>query len=60
MLCLSRRVRQRVFIGPDIAIEVLEVTRGGYVRLGITAPKELAITRDDCKSVPPASDEDNP
>jgi len=46
MLTISRRVGERILIGDGIVIEVVEVS-GGSVRLGITAPKELRIYREE-------------
>jgi carbon storage regulator CsrA len=44
MLVLTRHPRQVVMVGSDIQIMVLDVI-GGRVRLGITAPCELKVTR---------------
>jgi carbon storage regulator len=46
MLVLSRRPQQSFIIGHDIVITVLEVN-GDTVRLGIAAPKEVAIHREE-------------
>jgi len=46
MLVLNRRNGERVLIGEDIVITVLSL-RGGVVRLGITAPKEIAVHREE-------------
>lgn len=46
MLVLSRKKQETLYIGPDVAITVVDI-RGEKVRLGITAPRELAIRRDD-------------
>jgi carbon storage regulator len=44
MLVLSRRVGERLLIGDDIVITVIEV-RGDGVRLGIDAPREVRVHR---------------
>ncbi|WP_182525751.1 carbon storage regulator CsrA [Nocardioides dongkuii] len=44
MLVLSRRVGESVVIGDDITITVLEV-RGDVVRVGIDAPRSVAVNR---------------
>lgn len=44
MLVLSRRVGERLVIGNDIVITVLDVRSDG-VRIGIDAPREVKITR---------------
>lgn len=46
MLVLHRKLHQSVLIGPDIVIEVVALPDGG-VRLGITAPKDVLILRDE-------------
>ena len=52
MLILTRRKGQRIQIGKDIMVVVADVRedkrRGGYeVRIGIEAPKDIDIMRDD-------------
>lgn len=44
MLVLSRRVGERLMIGDDIVVTVIEVRSDG-VRLGIDAPRHIAINR---------------
>jgi carbon storage regulator len=46
VLVLTRRVGDAVVIGEDIVITVLEV-HGGEVRLGIDAPREVAVNREE-------------
>jgi carbon storage regulator len=46
MLTIARRVGERIVIGDGIVVEVVEVS-GGTVRLGITAPPELRIYREE-------------
>ncbi len=46
MLVLSRKVGQFIMIGENIKVTVTEVDRG-KVRLGIDAPRDTAIFRDD-------------
>jgi carbon storage regulator len=46
MLVLSRKVGERVVIAEGIVIQVLEVS-GGRIRLGIEAPSEVSIRRDE-------------
>lgn len=46
MLRISRRLGEKIIVGGDIVIEVLEV-RGGTVRLGIDAPRSVPIYREE-------------
>ena len=47
MLVLSRKVREQICLpGLDVVVTVLEV-RGRKVRLGITAPDEITIVREE-------------
>lgn len=46
MLILSRKVGQRIVIGGEIEIIVVDV-RGEQVRLGITAPRSVAVHRKE-------------
>jgi len=46
VLVLTRHVHQSIVIGHDVVVTVLEV-RGDQVRLGITAPKEIQVHREE-------------
>ena len=46
MLILTRRVRETLKIGDDIDVTVLSV-KGNQVRLGIIAPKHVAVHREE-------------
>ena len=46
MLILARKVGQKIVIDGDIEITVVEV-RGDQVRLGITAPRSVAVLRKE-------------
>ncbi|RNC77305.1 carbon storage regulator [Piscirickettsiaceae bacterium NZ-RLO2] len=48
MLVLTRKSGQEIFVGKDITIKVLSVV-DGRVRIGIDAPQEVQIQRDDVK-----------
>ena len=50
MLVLTRESGQRILIGNDIVIQV-EI-RNGRIRVGIEAPRELAIIREELKDRP--------
>ncbi len=51
MLVLSRKPNQSVILGSNVKITVLGV-RGKSVRLGIEAPREVPIRRDELKVDP--------
>jgi carbon storage regulator len=44
MLVLTRKVGQKISIGDDVEVTVLQVS-GDQVRLGIEAPRELRVHR---------------
>ena len=46
MLILTRRVGESVVIGDDVDVTVLGM-RGNQVRLGVTAPREIAVHREE-------------
>ena len=49
MLVLSRKVGERIWIGDNISVTVVRITGGG-VRLGIEAPAELPVVREELKA----------
>ena len=55
MLVLSRKVGQKVLIGDQISVTVVRVAGGG-VRLGIEAPDELPVVREELKDQMDQSD----
>ncbi len=46
MLVLSRKKDERIIIGDQITVMVIEI-RGDKVRLGIDAPKEVTVHREE-------------
>lgn len=46
MLILTRRVGETVVIGNDVTVTVLGV-KGNQVRLGVNAPREVAVHREE-------------
>jgi carbon storage regulator len=46
MLVLSRKVGERILIGDQVTVTVVRISGGG-VRLGIEAPPEMAVIREE-------------
>jgi carbon storage regulator len=46
VLILTRRVGETLMIGAEVAITVLGV-KGNQVRIGVKAPKEVAVHREE-------------
>ncbi len=46
MLILTRKLGERIAIGDDISVTLLEV-KGAQVKLGIEAPKSISIHRQE-------------
>lgn len=46
MLILTRKVGEALMVGDDVNITVLGV-KGNQVRIGVSAPKEVAVHREE-------------
>lgn len=46
MLVLTRKIGERVLIGDDIVVTILD-SRGDGIRIGIDAPRGVRIQRDE-------------
>lgn len=46
MLILTRRIGETLMVGDDVSITVLGV-KGNQVRLGVNAPREIAVHREE-------------
>ena len=57
MLVLSRKVGEKILIGDDIAVTVVRVAQG-IVRIGIEAPKQLPIVREEIRQQGGSDDPD--
>ncbi len=51
MLVLSRRQNERIRLGNSIVVTVVRVS-GDKVRLGIEAPSDVVVLRDELESLP--------
>ena len=46
MLILTRRIGETLMVGDDVTITVLGV-KGNQVRIGVNAPKDVAVHREE-------------
>ena len=46
MLILTRRVGETLMVGDEVTVPVLGV-KGNQVRIGVNAPKEIAVHREE-------------
>jgi carbon storage regulator len=53
MLVLSRKLGEKIFINDNICITVVDIDRG-KIRLGIDAPRDVPIYRQELLSATPA------
>jgi carbon storage regulator len=62
MLVLTRKLMEKLYIGDNVCVTVVRV-EGGQVRLGIDAPREIAVVRAELlasREATPAQDESKP
>ncbi|MDR2394276.1 MAG: carbon storage regulator CsrA [Treponema sp.] len=46
MLILSRKVNEKIMIGEDISISIIEI-QGDHIRIGVDAPKTVKVFRQE-------------
>jgi len=46
MLILTRRIGESIIIGDNVTVNILDV-RGHQVRIGVEAPKDISVHRDE-------------
>jgi len=47
MLVLTRKKEESIMIGDDIKVTIMEIRKDGTVRIGIEAPKNIDIHREE-------------
>ena len=55
MLIITRRAGERIMVGDDVVVEVMEVT-GSSVRIGISAPRSVPVFREEIYAAVRAED----
>ena len=58
MLVLSRKERQRIRLGDNITVTIVRLT-GDQVRLGIDAPRNIRVLRDELEPPDERNDQKN-
>jgi len=46
MLILTRKVNETLMVGDDVSVTVLGI-KGGQIRIGINAPRDVAVHRQE-------------
>lgn len=46
MLILSRKINEKIMIGEDISLTIIEI-RGDQVKVGVEAPKHVKVFRQE-------------
>jgi carbon storage regulator len=59
MLILTRRVGETLMVGDEVTVTVLGV-KGNQVRLGVNAPKDVAVHREEIYNKIQDEDEQKP
>ncbi len=59
MLVLSRKPLQSIMIGPDIKITIVKLERN-QVRIGIEAPRDVSILREELIEAAPTDSSERP
>jgi carbon storage regulator len=54
MLVLSRKLGEKIYINDNICITIVDIDRG-KIRLGIEAPREIPIFRQELLQTPPTA-----
>ncbi|HWE39963.1 MAG TPA: carbon storage regulator CsrA [Isosphaeraceae bacterium] len=59
MLVLSRKLGEKIVIGDNIVVTVVKIDRN-QIRIGIEAPHEVPVYREEIAPVPPPRPEGQP
>lgn len=51
MLVLSRKKGESIVIGEDVRVTIVEIIGGHKVRLGIEAPRNVPVHREEVKKI---------
>ncbi|QDV50816.1 carbon storage regulator [Gimesia fumaroli] len=51
MLVLSRKLNESIHVGDQVVIRIIQM-RGGKVRVGIEAPREIQVIRSELRDQP--------
>ena len=46
MLIITRRAGERIMVGDDVVVEIMEIV-GNSVRVGISAPRSIPVYREE-------------
>lgn len=58
MLVLTRKTQQKIQIGPNIVVTILQV-KGQAVRVGIEAPRDVSVLRTELSEIDPQKREES-
>ena len=59
MLVLTRKVNEKIIINNNIVISIVDIKGASSVRIGIEAPKNIPVIREELKK-PDSSSDPNP
>src|SRR3954465_10157682 len=59
MLVLSRKLGEKIYIGDNICVTVVDIDRG-KIRLGISAPRDVPVYREELLPIRPVAGNDTP
>ncbi|MEW6569388.1 MAG: carbon storage regulator CsrA [Chloroflexota bacterium] len=45
-LILTRKIGERIYIGSDVSVQLIDI-RGGQAKIGVSAPRDVAVHREE-------------